>query len=199
MNTKPRVLFVDDDTSITQTMRVALRKEPWELLTANSADEAVAVMTQSPADVVISDEKMPGTNGSDLLADLRRRWPTTIRMMLTGQATIDDAMHAVNEGDVWRFFLKPTDMVDLRQSIRQALIHAALVREGRRLLVAAEEEARIVRDLERSYPGIRIERRPSDGRLVIAQPLEPMQLADEMKRVADEHEQWRGPLAPAGR
>lgn len=138
---KPRILLVDDEPSITATLAIALRKEPWEIVTATGGEEGLKLLQQCAASVVISDERMPGMSGADFLTGVAKRWPLTIRMMLTGQATLHDAMKAVNDGGIWRFFLKPTDPTDLKQSIRSALDHHALLIESRRLLEAAKRQA----------------------------------------------------------
>jgi DNA-binding NtrC family response regulator len=116
-----RVLFVDDDPSVTDAMRRSLRDEPYQVATAGSGDEALAVLRKGPVDVIVSDEMMPGMSGSDLLALVRRDYPGTARMILTGQATLDAAIRAINEGEVYRFFTKPARTIDLALAIRQAL------------------------------------------------------------------------------
>ncbi len=138
---KPRILLVDDEPSITATLAISLRKEPWEVVTANGGEQGLRLLRQRAASVVISDERMPGMTGAAFLTEVARCWPLTIRMMLTGQATLHDAMKAINDGGIWRFFLKPTDPADLKQSIRSALDHHALLTESRRLLEAAKRQA----------------------------------------------------------
>ncbi len=138
---RPRILLVDDEPSITATLAISMRKEPWEVVTATGGEAGLKLLEQGAAAVVISDERMPGMAGADFLTQVAKRWPMTIRMMLTGQATLQDAMKAVNDGGIWRFFLKPTDPTDLKQSIRHALDHHALLTESRRLLEAAKRQA----------------------------------------------------------
>ena len=81
-----RVLFVDDEPDLTESVRCALRKEPYEILTANSAQEALGILETTEIDVVVSDEGMPEMRGSEFLSIVRRDYPETIRMILTGQA-----------------------------------------------------------------------------------------------------------------
>ena len=75
------VIFVDDKPAITDALKRALRKEPYEILTANSAAEALAILAEIQVDVVVSDEMMPGMSGSEFLAVVRRRYPDTIRII----------------------------------------------------------------------------------------------------------------------
>ena len=118
------ILIVDDQALIRELLEDALNRESYTVLSASSAEQALAILETHPVDVVISDEVMPGMSGSDFLAVVRRKHPDTIRMMLTGHARIDAAIKAINEGEVYRFFTKPCNVVDLMVSIRQlSLIH----------------------------------------------------------------------------
>ena len=71
--------------------------------------------------VVISDERMPGTSGSEFLSMIRRDFPHVVRIMLTGYASIDAAMKAINEGEIYRFFMKPWDDYELKVNVRTAI------------------------------------------------------------------------------
>ena len=126
---KPRILLVDDEPSITAAVKVSLRKEPWEVVTAGSGEEGLALLERQPAAVVLSDERMPGMNGADFLAEVAKRWPRTIRLMLSGQPTHEDAMKSTRGAGIWRYFLKPTPAADLRTGIRAALEQHELLRE----------------------------------------------------------------------
>jgi len=86
---KSVVLFVDDEPSFTDSLKRILRKEPYEILSAGSADEALMILDGQVVDVVVSDEKMPGMSGSEFLSIVSKRYPETIRIMLTGHASLD--------------------------------------------------------------------------------------------------------------
>ena len=114
------VLCVDDDACILASLRRLLRSEPYEVATAPSAAQALACLRTRPVEVVISDERMPGTSGSELLAEVRQRWPWIGRIILTGhpghsvivrgfQAGIDSLIH------------KPWDDEALKGTIRRLL------------------------------------------------------------------------------
>ncbi len=121
MTSKHRVLFVDDEVSVTDGIRTNLRKAAFETLTANSGKEALQILAESPVDVVVSDERMPGMNGSDLLARVREEYPDTARMILSGQADLKAAVRAINDGQIFRFLLKPCGPEDLAESVQDAL------------------------------------------------------------------------------
>ena len=104
---KHNVLIVDDDPAVRDVVREAFSAEPYALLIAGSADDALDIMSRTQADVVISDEKMPGMSGSEFLSIVRKKYPDTIRIILTGHADLEAAIRAINEGEIYRFFRKP--------------------------------------------------------------------------------------------
>lgn len=131
------------------------------------AGEALAVLAREPVDVVVSDERMPGMSGSHFLAAVRRQYPETIRMMLTGQATLEAAVRAINEGEIYRFFTKPCNPEDLRTTIRQALEQKARAAHQAALLETVKEQATGLAELESHFPGITRVRRDADGAVVL--------------------------------
>jgi len=118
---KPRVLFVDDDPCVTDALRRALSQEPIELLTANNASQALGLLVQHQVDVVVADERMPGMSGTDLLIRVRRDFPSTIRIVLTGHASLEMTTKAMNEGQIHRLFTKPCKVSDLLAAIRDTM------------------------------------------------------------------------------
>ena len=122
----PAVLLLDDEPKVLSGLKRALRKEPYEVLCATSADTALAMLQERPIDVVISDQDMPGMTGVAFLAEVRQTYPSTSRFMLTGKATLDVALQAINEDAVKQFFIKPCDPSALAQSIRNSLREKAL-------------------------------------------------------------------------
>lgn len=119
---QPRVLFVDDDPAVTAGIVRALRRAvPWKLITSNSPHEALALIGREPVDVVVSDERMPGMLGSELLSHVARENPGCVRIMLTGQASLDSAIRAINEAGIYRFLTKPCRTEDLIACVGDAL------------------------------------------------------------------------------
>lgn len=148
------VLLVDDDVRVTDALVRALRREPWSFLTASSAADALAILESTPVDVIVSDERMPGLSGSEFLALARNRWPTTVRIILSGQASLDAAVRAINEGEVFRFLLKPAHPVDLAMTVRQALQQKRMTELCRRLLQDHRRQARLLEEVEASHGAI---------------------------------------------
>jgi two-component system, probable response regulator PhcQ len=115
------VLLVDDDNNLLHGLARALHKQPYQLYTARSAKEAMLVLKSHPVDVIVADEQMPGMSGSDLLAWVAQKYPEVARIVLTGQATTETAIRAINQCAVFRFFSKPCKDVQLALAIRAAL------------------------------------------------------------------------------
>jgi DNA-binding NtrC family response regulator len=133
MAMQPTVLLVDDDENLLRGLTRALRQQPYQLLTTRSAEEAVWTLKTRRIDVVVADDRMPGMSGSDLVAWVAESYPEVIRIVLTGQATTQTAIRAINEGGVYYFFTKPCDIVQLALTIRKALEHKLLLDENLRL------------------------------------------------------------------
>jgi DNA-binding NtrC family response regulator len=115
------VLLVDDDPAVLDGLARALRREPYRILRAGSADEAARVLSSEPVDLIVCDEQMPGMSGSEFLARVAREHPQVMRIMLTGNPSLPAALRAINEGRVYHFFTKPCNEIDLALKIREAL------------------------------------------------------------------------------
>lgn len=124
----PIVLLVDDDANVLRGLARILRNQPYQLYTARSGDEAMAILKSRNIDVIVSDEQMPGISGSDLLVWVSENCPEVMRIVLTGHPTVEAALRAINEGRVYHFFTKPCDPVQLAVAIRKAIEHKSLLR-----------------------------------------------------------------------
>ena len=120
MDLQKSLLLVDDEPSIPRALRRALRGEGYRVHTVNSGMEAIELMRMQKIDVVISDFRMPEMNGVQFLEAVRRQYPKTVRMMLSGQADTNAVIAAVNEGNIYKFLTKPWDNEQLREEIRTA-------------------------------------------------------------------------------
>jgi DNA-binding NtrC family response regulator len=161
------ILLVDDEANVLDALKRAFRREPYEFLTATSGAAALQLLGCHPVDVVISDEQMPGMSGSEFLTAVRRQYPHTIRMILSGQASLEAAVRAINEGEVYRFFLKPCNPTDLMFTIRQALAHKRLENQSRRLLRSYQRQASTLARIEHSSPGILLLDTDEEGAVVV--------------------------------
>ncbi|MFC1782996.1 response regulator [Planctomycetota bacterium] len=167
-----KVLFVDDEPKVTKGLKHALYEEDFEILTANSGPEALKILSREPVDVVVSDEKMPGMTGTLLLSVIKRDYPDTVRIMLTGQASLEVAVRAINNGEIYRFLMKPCNGTDLAITIRQALQQRKLLVECRKLLKMTRQKTEYIKQLEASHPGIMEVKRDATGTIIIDDPAE---------------------------
>ena len=118
-------------------------------------------------DVVVSDERMPGMTGSQFLTEVRKQWPNTIRMILSGQADLEAAVRAINEGEVYRFLLKPCHPKELQMTILQGLQQKKLVAQSRKLLQEHQKNVNILETLEKDNPGITKIELDEDGAIMM--------------------------------
>ena len=147
---KYQILFVDDEINVLKAMRRIFRQENYQLLTAGSGAEALDLLEKNqPVHVVISDHRMPGMTGTDLLKQIKVKYPKTIRIMLTGYADTDAVMGAVNEGAVYKFITKPWNDDDLRLTVGLALEQYDLIRENASLKKQAETHTKEIKRLSR--------------------------------------------------
>ena len=148
------LLLVDDEPDVLAALQRALFDEPYEIFTAPDATEALAVLERRPVKVVVSDERMPGMSGADFLATVRERYPQTVRILLTGHASLESTRKAVNAGGIYRFFTKPWDEEELLLGLRGAVEKYDLQEENRRLLKTVRRQSQEFKALEAHYPGI---------------------------------------------
>ena len=133
LNNRPKILLVDDEESILNSLRRLLRGQPYEVLLATSGAQALEVMALQPVDLVMSDARMPNMDGATLLAHIRQGYPATTRIMLTGYADPSAIIKAINEGQIHHYISKPWNDDEMLLILRQALDHQHSERERQRL------------------------------------------------------------------
>jgi len=150
MEHKRTVLFVDDEPNILKSVQRLLRQEDMDVLCASTGEEALEILGQTPAQVVVTDQRMPEMSGVDLLSAVRERHPEIIRMMLTGFTEIKVAVEAINRGEIYRLITKPWNDDELRATIRQAFEQADLKDEIKRLNRVTREQNFRLQDMNRN-------------------------------------------------
>ncbi|TPV57926.1 response regulator [Aestuariibacter sp. GS-14] len=128
-----QVLCVDDEQNILRAIKRALFSLDVDLTLADSGDKALAIMQEKTIHVVISDMKMPGMTGAELLEQVATLYPDTFRVVLTGFADIDATIKAVNQGRIHRYLQKPWDNQELINTIEEGLERIRLKDENTRL------------------------------------------------------------------
>ena len=124
-----RIMFVDDERGVLESIERSLfdMMDEWDMVFASSGDEALSGMETQQVDVVVSDMRMPGMSGADLLEHVKERYPKTIRFVLTGQVDEETALRTVNSAH--QYLSKPCDPAQLQDSIERALRLRALMDE----------------------------------------------------------------------
>jgi len=161
------ILIVDDELNVIAALQRALFDEPYVIRSATSGEEALEILETWKTKLVISDERMPGMGGAEFLSLVKVSHPETVRIMLTGHASLDAAIKAVNSGEVYRFFVKPWNDIELTMAIRSALEKYDLEVENRRLLGMIRSQAVELKVMERRHAGITRLEKDKYGNLLI--------------------------------
>jgi two-component system probable response regulator PhcQ len=191
---QPKVLLVDDDARVTEALQRVLSQEGYEISSAQSAEEALDILRQQSVDVIVSDEQMPGLSGSEFLTIVRHSYPDIVRIILTGQASLEAAMRAINKGEVYRFLTKPCNRQDLTTAIEYGLEQkdrgAGLPESG----TGGNRSSALREELESDAPGITRLTRDSCGTIILEEGETDLEtLVQTLKLVATERaERVRG-------
>ena len=132
MAEKPRILLIDDEQSIIETLSILLKKEGFEVLSALSGTEGLERFGETQPDLVLTDVRMPKVSGVDVLEAIRERDPTTPVVLMTAQASLQSAIQAVNLGAT-HYVQKPFSNDELVTILRRSLDIGRVEREIVRL------------------------------------------------------------------
>lgn len=126
-----KIIFVDDEPNILQGLKRMLRsmRKEYEMFFAEGGAEALEIMEQENVDVVVSDMRMPGMDGAQLLSKIQTKHPHTIRIMLTGQADEESVMRTI--GVVHQFLAKPCDPAKLKEILQKTSALQDLLSNGK--------------------------------------------------------------------
>lgn len=117
---KHRIMVIDDEKIVGDMAKMSLEQEGYEVDTFLSAEPALARLKEKKFDVVVTDYKMKGIDGMEVLRIIKKNHPETVVIMITAFANLDAAIEALR-GDVHDFFPKPVKIKELKESIRKAL------------------------------------------------------------------------------
>ncbi len=131
---RARILVVDDEEAILETMTFTFRDD-YEVLTASSAREALELLdAKAPVAVLLSDQRMPDMSGVELVSEVCKRHPRTVRMILTGFSDMDAIVQAINDGHIYAYIAKPWEPDHLKQVMKRAVEHYRLTELNEALL-----------------------------------------------------------------
>lgn len=117
---KARLLYVDDERPNLVAFRALLR-DTYEVLIAENADEAFRLLESRDIPLIVSDQRMPGMSGTEFLEKVAKRFPATVRMILTGYSDIDAVVSAINRSQIYYYFKKPWNEAEVRLTLANAL------------------------------------------------------------------------------
>src|SRR5207237_460405 len=153
MSAQPSILVVDDEMGILDVLRILLKGEGFDVVTAQGGKAGLeALKTQAP-DIVLTDIKMPGVTGTDILAAVREQDPETPVIRMTAQASLQSAIQAVNQGAFY-YIQKPFSNDDLVAICRRAAEQRLLKAENKQLKqeIRRRERSGLVKPLGKSRP-----------------------------------------------
>jgi len=127
-----RILVVDDDKAVRAALRVNLEKAGLDVRLASTAEEGLQVLHDHPVDIVLTDVKMPGASGIELLREVKSRWPDVQVVVMTGQGTVEDAVVAMKHGAA-DYIIKPVSKEELLVVLDKAAREKALLAEVEQL------------------------------------------------------------------
>jgi YesN/AraC family two-component response regulator len=144
---KNHVLFVDDEKSILHAIERVFFYAHYDISVALSGDEGLGILQRKPADVIVSDMRMPGMDGIAFLEKTRAVCPDAIRMVLSAHVDINEIMRAVNDGHIWRYITKPWNENDLLLAVKNAVEFHEKSMETKRLIEEVKEKNRALADV----------------------------------------------------
>jgi two-component system, NtrC family, sensor kinase len=154
MDEPVRILCVDDEVPILKAIKRIFMDSDYEILTASSAGEGLDLLKDNqPIQVVVSDYRMPGMNGVEFLQEVCRKFPDTVRIVLSGYADTASIVSAINEGQIYKFIPKPWNDDELKVTITNAVeryfLHTMNIELTNKLQDTNEELRIINENLER--------------------------------------------------
>ena len=152
---KHKILIIDDEPYILSSLKKILEEETREILAAKSAEEAWQLLKEKgEVEVIICDQRLPNMSGIDFLVKVKRLYPDTIRILVTGYPEISEAVEAINKAHIWRYILKPIDVDNLKILIKQAFEHYRILKENRLLLKIVRQQKEWIEAIKKEFPEI---------------------------------------------
>jgi two-component system, NtrC family, response regulator HupR/HoxA len=137
------VLLLDDERRSLETLRRTLEEE-FDVHAAETAEQAEAILEREFVQIVVSDQRMPGTSGVEFLKTVRERWPDTVRLILSGFTDAEDIIAGVNEAGIWQYLLKPWHPDHLLLTLKGAADLWRLQQENHRLSLELRESPAVI-------------------------------------------------------
>jgi len=137
------ILYVDDDTSNLVVLQATCARE-FDVITAESGSEALEILKEREVAVLLVDQRMPGMTGVEVFEATQNQFPHTVRILITAYSDLNDAIEAINRGQIRRYLRKPWEPAELKAVLREAI-------ESYRTRKRIEELERRMLETERTY------------------------------------------------
>ena len=121
------LLLLDDEPNILAALARLFRTDGYTVLRADTPQQAFDLLALQPVQVIISDQRMPAMNGTEFFSRVKKIYPHTIRIILSGYTDIESVLNAINRGEIYRFYTKPWDGAALRENVREAFQYHQLL------------------------------------------------------------------------
>ena len=116
---KPKIAFIDDEPRILRSLKMHFRQSH-DVFVTTDATELMKYVSEHDVQVVISDQRMPDKQGTEVLRDIKAASPNTIRILLTGYADLNAVIDSVNDGEIYRYITKPWQNDELKKIVNKA-------------------------------------------------------------------------------
>ena len=123
----PAILVVDDDLAVLDSLTEQLKCEGYTVLASATVEGALELLRSHRFALIISDQKMPGMLGTELLAEAKRLQPHSSRILITGMLSADTVINAINQGEIFRFLAKPWLRAELLATVTNAVARYELI------------------------------------------------------------------------
>jgi CheY-like chemotaxis protein len=114
------LLLVDDEENVLRALVRLFRRDGYRIHTATRVEDAFELLAREPVQVILSDQRMPGTSGTEFLSQVKEMYPATVRLVLSGYTDLATVTDAINRGAIYRFLTKPWDDEELRRQVQDA-------------------------------------------------------------------------------
>lgn len=151
---RPAILILDDEQYVVESLQRTLRHDNWEVVIETSPVRATEILAAGGIDIIISDIDMPEMSGLEFIALARQHHPEVVRILLTGDASMQSALRAINDGAVHKYLTKPWSSHELRELLRDTVLRLDAFRQEAMGERAAAATVSRRQECEARYPGI---------------------------------------------
>lgn len=135
------LLFVDDEPNILQSLRRIFEDDSYTVYTATSGKDALEILSKTPIQVIISDQRMPNMTGTEFLTQVKMLYPKTVRIILSGFSDFNALIDAINNGAIYKFINKPWDIDALRALVNDAFQRTIPIADDAEILKLAHKDS----------------------------------------------------------